>query len=104
RESRPEFDAMLANALLLCVRQRLGLPPSLPGGNAEAQTASHPVPQPARADIVVANLSRVERAVCLVVNTGQHAIKLEDALCAVPADWPIPATELPPGSWLRIEA
>ncbi len=104
RESRPEFDAMLANALLLCVRQRLGLPPSLPGGNAEAQTASHPAPQPARADIVVANLSRVERAVCLVVNTGQHVIKLEDALCAVPADLPIPATELPPGGWLRIEA
>jgi hypothetical protein len=52
----------------------------------------------------VANLSRVERAVCLVVNTGQHVIKLEDALCAVPADLPIPATELPPGGWLRIEA
>jgi len=104
RESRPELDAMLADALVLCVRQRLGLPPSLPGGNAEAQAASHKVPQPARADIVVANLSCAERAACLVVNAGQHAIKLEDALCAVPAGWLIPVVELPPGGWLRMEA
>lgn len=104
RESRPELDAMLADALLLCVRQRLGLPPSLPGGNAEAQTASHPVPQSARAAVVVANLSRAERAACMVVNAGQHSIRLEDALRAVPAGWHIPATELPPGGWLRIKA
>jgi hypothetical protein len=86
------------------MRQRLGLPPSLPGGNAEAQTASHEVPQPARADVIVANLSRAECAACMIVNIGQHAIKLEDALCSVPPAWHIPATELPPGGWLRIEA
>ena len=104
RESRLELDAMLANTLLLCVRQRLGLPPSLSGGNAEAQAASHEVPQPAHAEIIVANLSRAERAACMIVNTGQHAIKLENALCALPAGWPMPATELPPGGWLRVEA
>jgi len=103
-ESRPELDAMLADALVLCVRQRLGLPPSLLGGNAEAPGASHRVPQPARADIAVANLSSAERAACLVVNAGEHAIKLEDALCAVPAGWLIPVIELPPGGWLRMEA
>lgn len=103
-ESRPELDAMLADALLLCACQRLGLPPSLPGGNAETQTASHKVPQPARADIIVANLSRAERAACMIVNTGQYAIKLEDALCTVPVGWHIPATELPPDGWMRVEA
>lgn len=104
RESRPELDAMLADMLVLCVRQRLGLPPSLLGGNAEAQSVSYKVPQPIHADIVVANLSCTERTACLVVNTGQLAIKLEDALRAVPAGWPIPTTELPPGGWLRVEA
>jgi hypothetical protein len=101
---RPEADAMLADALQLCVRQGLGLPPSINGGNAEAQTVTHRVPQPAYADIVVANLSSAERAACLVVNTGQHAIRLDTALCAVPDGWAIPAAELPPGGWLRIEA
>ena len=104
RESRPELDAMLADVLLLCVRQQLGLPPSLPGGNAEAQTAIHEVPQPAHANVIVANLSRAGCAACMIVNTGQHAIKLEDALCAVPAGWHIPETELLPGGWLRVEA
>jgi hypothetical protein len=103
RASRPEVDAMLADALMLCMRQRLGLPPSLAGGNAEAQAASHRVPQPAHAGIVVANLSRADRAACIIVNAGQQAIKLEDALCAVPDGWHIPATELAPGAWLRIE-
>jgi len=101
---RPEADAVLADALLLCARQGLGLPPSINGGNAEAQSATHPAPQPARADIVVANLSTAERASCLVVNSGQHAIRLDTALCAVPDGWTIPATELPPGGWLRIGA
>ena len=78
---RPEIDAMLADALLLCVRQGLGLPPSLAGGNTEAQATVHRVPQPAHADIVVANLSRPERAACMVVNTGQYAVKLDAALC-----------------------
>lgn len=104
RESRPEFDAMLAGALLLCTRHRLGLPPSLTGGNAEAQVAPLPIPRPATADIAVANLSRSDRAACMVINTGQHAAPLESALCPVPAGWHIPATELPSGGWLRIEA
>ena len=101
---RPGTDAMLADALHLCVRQGLGLPPSINGGNAEAQGASHRVPQPAHADIIVANLSRAEHAACLVVNTGQHATKLDIALCAVPDGWTIPTDELRPGGWARIEA
>jgi hypothetical protein len=101
---RPETDALLADALQLCVRQGLGLPPSINGGNAEAQTATHRVPQTAHADIVVANLSLAERAACLVVNAGQSAIKLDTALSAVPDGWAIPAAELSPGGWLRIEA
>ncbi len=101
---RPDADAMLAEALLLCVRNRLGLPPSLIGGNAEAQAGSPPVPQTANPDIVVANLSRADRATCLVVNAGQHAIRLEDALRSVPDGWTLPASELPAGGWIRIEA
>lgn len=101
---RPEIDAMLADALLLCSQNRLGLPPSLIGGNAEAHAVNHPVPQTAHAGIVVANLSRADRAACLVVNVGQRAIKVEDALRAVPDCWETPASELPPGGWLRIEA
>lgn len=101
---RPGTDAMLADVLQLCVRRELGLPPSLNGGNAEAQAAPHRVPQPAHADIVVANLSHAERAACLVVNAGQHATNLDAALCAVPDRWTIPAGELQPGGWVRIEA
>jgi hypothetical protein len=101
---RPEIDAMLADALLLCSQNRLGLPPSLISGNAEAQVGSHAVPQTAQADIVVANLSRSDRAACLVVNTGQRAIRLEEALRAVPDGWTLPARELPAGGWIRIEA
>ena len=101
---RPETDAMLADALLLCARNRLGLPPSLIGGNAEAQVVSLAVPQAAHSDVVVANLSRTDQAACLVVNTGQHAIKLEDALRALPAGWTVPTSELPAGGWIRIEA
>lgn len=101
---RPGTDAMLADALRLCVRQGLGLPPSLNGGNAEAQTASQPVPQPAHADIVVANLSGADRTACLVVNAGQHSTRLDAALSAVPDGWTIPAGELQPGGWVRIEA
>lgn len=101
---RPEADAVLAEALQLCMQHGMGLPPSINGGNAETQTATQRAPQPALAGIVVANLSSAERAACLVVNTGQHAIRLDTALCAVPDGWAIPATELPPGGWLRIEA
>jgi hypothetical protein len=102
--ARAETDALLADALRLCMQHGLGLPPSLNGGNAEAQVAPQRVPQPALAGIVVANLSSAEHAACLVVNTGQHAIRLDTALCAVPDGWAIPAAELPPGGWLRIEA
>lgn len=101
--ARPAVDAMLAESLLLCVRQGLGLPPSTNGGNAEAQTATCHVPRPALTDIIVANLSTAERAACLVVNAGQHDIKLDTALTAVPDGWTIPADVLPPGGWLRIE-
>jgi len=103
-EPRPETDALLADALQLCMQHGLGLPPSLNGGNAEAQAATQRVPQPAFAGIVVANLSRAERAACLVVNTGQHATSLDNALCAVPDGWSIPAADLPAGGWLRIAA
>ena len=100
---RPEIDSMLADALLLCVRHGLGLPPSLTGGYSEARAASETVPQPARSEIVVANLSHLERPACLVVNTGQRTTKLKDALSAVPSGWAIPAGELASGGWLRIE-
>jgi hypothetical protein len=102
--SSSESDALLADALLLCARHGLGMPPSLNGGNAEAQTRPYRVPRSAQANIVVANLSRLERAACLVVNAGQHVVKLDAALYAVPDGWAIPEGELPPGGWLRIEA
>lgn len=101
---RPETDALLADALQLCVRRGFGLPPSLNGGNAEAQAGPCRIPQPAAPGIVVANLSRAEGAACLVVNTGARAIELDAALCAVPTGWTIPRGELRPGGWARIEA
>jgi len=52
----------------------------------------------------VANLSGESHATCLVLNTGEHAIPLETALRDVPDGWAIPANELSPGSWMRIEA
>ncbi|MBK8992652.1 MAG: hypothetical protein IPM40_13650 [Gammaproteobacteria bacterium] len=101
---RPETDALLAEALQLCVGHGFGLPPSVNGGNAEAQAGARQVPQPAVPAIVVANLSRAEGAACLVVNTGAGAIELDAALCAVPPGWTIPPDELRPGGWVRIEA
>jgi len=105
REPRPDVDAALAHALLLCKRCGLGLPPSLNGGNREAQTpwADQAVPQPGSGDIVVANLSTPERSACLVVNTGKDAVPLTIALHAVPSGWTIPATALAPGAWVRIQ-
>ena len=101
---RPEIDAALADALHLCMGHGLGLPPSVNGGNPEALANGHPVPRSARSDIVVANLSGAQRAACLVLNVGEHAIKLDDALSAVPPGWAISANRLPPGGWVRIEA
>lgn len=107
REPSPELDASLADALLLCVRNQLGLPPSLLGGNAEASgmtPGQQDIPQSALAEIIVANLSNNGQAACLVVNTGQHALALKTALCSVPPGWQIPASELPPSAHLRIKA
>ena len=104
REPRPDLDAALANALLVCMRHGIGLPPSLNGANREAQPAltHHAVPQPGSEDIVVANLSTPEHATCLVVNAGQDAVALVAALRSVPSDWNIPATTLVPGGWFRL--
>lgn len=107
QEPSPELDASLADALLLCVRNQLGLPPSLLGGNAEASgmvPGQQDIPQSALPEIIIANLSNNGQAACLVINAGQHAITLETTLCAVPTDWHIPASVLPPGAHLRIKA
>ena len=105
RESRPGLDAMLAESLLLCVERGLGLPPSLLGGNAEAQELPPAnVPQAGHTDIVVANLSGAGRPACLVVNAGTSPIALNDALRSVPPAWRLPTEALPPGGWLRLEA
>lgn len=103
-DSGHEIDAMLSESLILCAQQNIGLPPSLLGGNAEAQAGKYRVPQAALNSIVVADLSRPDRAACLVVNTGKNSVKLGDALCAIPAGWSISATEIPAMGWLRIEA
>lgn len=103
-EPRPELDARLADALKLCLSQKLGLPPSLLGGNAEAQVARYKVPQSTQPNIVIANLSTTERKTCLVVNTGQYAVKIKEVLFAIPSGWSIPEAELAPGAYLRINA
>lgn len=105
RESRPELDAMLAESLMLCVQHGQGLPPSLLGGNAEArESLCYDVPRAALPDIVVANLSTSMRRACLVVNAGNRAIALHAALDVPLSGWRIPADELPPGAWRRLEA
>ena len=105
RGPRPGLDAALANALHLCKRHGMGLPPSVNGSNREAQpaTVDQVVPQPASQDIVVANLSTPEHAICLVVNTGQNAVPLANALRSLHSGWTIPATSLAPGEWVRIQ-
>jgi len=106
RESRPELDAILADALLLCVRQQLGLPPSLFGGNAEARgnAGGRDTPQSTDKDLIIANLGSNGQTACLVVNAGDRTISLKTALCSVPPGWNIPESELSPGAYLRIEA
>ncbi|MEQ1600160.1 MAG: hypothetical protein ABL885_00160 [Methylophilaceae bacterium] len=103
-ESRQELDAMLSDALVLCVRHQLGLPPSVLGGNAEAQATHYQFPQSSLAHIVVVNLSTIERKTCLVVNAGQHAVKIKEVLCAIPSGWSVPEAELASGAHLRINA
>ncbi|TCV88122.1 hypothetical protein [Sulfurirhabdus autotrophica] len=99
-----EIDAMFSEALILCVQQNIGLPPSLLGGNAEAQAGKDRVPQAVLKSVVVANVSRSGRASCLVVNTGKYPVKLGKVLCAIPEGWSVSATEIPALGWLRIEA
>lgn len=105
REPRADLDAALAECLLLCARHGLGLPPSLLNGNAEAQPAYgvRATPQPARVDVLVADLTTPANAACLVVNAGEAAIALRDALLAAPG-WTIPDGELVPGQWTRLVA
>jgi hypothetical protein len=101
---RADTDAMLAEALLLCVQHGLGLPPSINGGNAEALAIAHALPRSSKAAIVVVNLSRSERAACLVLNVGDAAEQLASVFDTIPPNWTIPAQTLMPGAWARIEA
>lgn len=104
QESRAQFDAMLADSLVLCVRHGLGLPPSLLGSNGEAQALhSGRLPQGAHPGIVVADLCRDDLVACLIVNTGTGAVVLPEALAPLPAGWRVPAAELAPGGWIRVE-
>jgi hypothetical protein len=96
---------MLAESLLLAMQHGLGLPPSLLGGNAEAQNSNYScVPQGAYPGVIVANLSSAKRVVCMVINVGGESIALNVAFGGAPPEWRIPADILPPGGWQRLEA
>jgi len=100
----PETDAMLADALLLCVRHGIGLPPSVNGGNREIMPRFRDVPVSNASEVVVANLSREERSACLVVNASPEPVELGVVLERVPPGWNIPGERLQGGGWVRIEA
>ncbi|NMF87363.1 hypothetical protein [Aromatoleum petrolei] len=104
QQSRAEFDAMLADSLVLCARHSLGLPPSLLGANGEAQEVrAGRLPQGAQPGIVVADLSRNDRVACLIVNTGTRSLELPEALAPLSEGWQVPSRELAPGGWIRVE-
>ena len=105
RGERPDVDAALANALVLALRHGLGLPPSINGGNLEAQPLPVDiiVPGPATETVVVANLSSPGQGVCLVVNCGENPVAIREGLCEIPPGWQIPIDILPPGGWVRIK-
>ena len=103
-EPRPDADALLGEALLLCVREDIGLPPSVNGGNAEFGASPQRIPQTKDANVVVANLCTPSRAICLVVNAGEEPVSFDEALRKVPAGWILPNYQLAAGSWQRLEA
>ena len=104
RVERTDVDAALASALVLAMRHGLGLPPSINGGNREAQplTFEGAVPQPAMDGVVVADLSAPGHGVILVVNCGNSPISMQEGLCEVPSGWQLPPEPLPSGGWMRI--
>jgi len=83
----------------------LGLPPSINGGNLEAQPLPVDiiVPRPATETFVVADLSSPGQGICLVVNCGENPVAIEKGLCDIPQGWQIPVDILPPGGWTRIK-
>jgi hypothetical protein len=103
-EPRAETDALLAEALTLCARHGLGLPPSLDGGNSEARLSGCAVARATVPGIVVANLSRGEHAAALVVNVGLVPLLLGASLEAIPAGWVVPTHPLMPDGWIRLTA
>ena len=103
-EPRPDADALLAEALLLCVREGIGLPPSINGGNSEFGASPQAIPQTKYATVVVANLCTPPHAICLVVNAGEEPVSFDDVLHKVPAGWILPNEPLAPGNWQRLQA
>lgn len=77
----PEADyrAWLAEAMLDLEDNRLGLPPSLLGANAEAVAPEEqrPCPSPANANLRLANLTRGDKSEWLIVNPTDRPIPLE---------------------------
>jgi len=109
----PRYRRHLAEALLLIDRLRLGLPPSLLGGNAEISNRRRrvPCPSPARPALRVVNLCDGDRVEILVVNPSDQELPLEwetpprgNLVWALQSDRRTAPGELqvsvPPGGWL----
>jgi hypothetical protein len=103
-DPRPDADDLLAEALVLCIQESVGLPPSINGGNAEFGIPYRAVPQTRDPKVVVANLCTVSQDVCFVVNAGDSTIRLSDAVTGELSQWALPDAPLEPGTWRRIEA
>ena len=82
-----EYRTFLAEAMLIADEARLGLPPSLLGGNPEAvPLAQHaPCPSPGDARLRIANLGRSGRMEILVVNCSASSVTLAWERAASPS-------------------
>ncbi len=97
-------DKMLADALLLCHKYKIGMPPSINSGNSEATVTFKSVPKSSCRDVVVANVTGdSKRASCIVVNLSSTPADLHTALFDVPTGWTIPDPILPVGGWQRLQ-
>lgn len=78
QDPSPEYRRLLADAMLRIAALRLGLPPSLLGGDTEAVRPEHRVSCPAPTDIRmrVANLSCDGRREFIVINPTQEELAL----------------------------
>jgi hypothetical protein len=82
----PSYRRYLADTILLIEDLKLGLPPSLLGGNVEVTKRAEqtPCPSPTAAQLRVANLSTIRHKELIVVNPTDQDVELSWESCGAP--------------------